>query len=234
MAEPATTISSAVTKALSAIKDFPLWLLTAIALSLIAFLSVPQFSDAVPRETRTWIIVAAVTAAIFAGCRFGSVVIAPVKTQRKLREERIRRAETIRYSTVYILLFAELFRIRITTTYSQRAPKFRDRVKNSWDILSARRRRVAALKPAWTALFDRQVRVAGEVDYGGEFPIDMLRCVVEQNLSTCDHTLLNLISAAEQSHMEIQIGYDQLTQEDIELYDYIMSEHPRLKKVLSR
>jgi hypothetical protein len=59
MTEPVTTISGAVTKALSAVKDFPLWLLTAIALSLTAFRSVPEFNGAVPQETRAWITVAA-------------------------------------------------------------------------------------------------------------------------------------------------------------------------------
>jgi hypothetical protein len=98
MAEPATTISGAITKALSAIKDFPLWFLIAIALSLIVFLSVPEFSGAVSQEARTWITVAAVTAVIFAVSRFGSVVTshfnsyrAEAKTRRNVREERIRR-----------------------------------------------------------------------------------------------------------------------------------------------
>ena len=62
----------------------------------------------------------------------------------------------------------------------------------------------------------------------------MLKDVVEQNLDACDNRLLNLISTAEQSHIEAQIGYEELMQEDIELHDYIMSEHTRLKKVLDR
>jgi hypothetical protein len=180
MAEPATTISGAITKALSAIKDFPLWLLTAIALSLIVFLSAPQFSGTVSKETRTWITVATFTVVIFAACRFGSVVIShfksyreDVKARRKLHDESIRRSDLIRYSNVYMPLFTELFRISITAAYAEGAPKLRDRLQNSWDILSNRRRRVAALKAAWKALSDRQLRVAGAVDYGGEFPIEM-------------------------------------------------------------
>jgi hypothetical protein len=241
MAEPATAISGAITKALSAIKDFPLWLLIAIALSLIVFLSVSQFSAAVSQETRTWVTVAATTAVIFAAARFGSVVTsyfnsyrADLKTRRNLRDERIRRSELIRYSTVYMPLFAELFRIRIETTHSESAPKFRDRLQNSWDILSSRKRRVAALKAAWRTLGDRQLRVSGEVVLGGEFPIEMLKDVVEQNLGACDDRLLNLIAASEQSHIEAQIGYEELTQEDIELHDYITSEHTRLKRILDR
>ena len=159
MTEPTTAISGAITKALSAIRDFPLWLLTAIALSLIAFLSIPEFSRAVSQETRRWITVAAITAAIFAACRFGSVITShfvsyrtDVRTRRNLREERRRRADLIRYSMVYMPLFAELFRIRIEAVYSERASKFRDRLQNSWHILSSRRHRVTALKDAWRAL----------------------------------------------------------------------------------
>ena len=88
MAEPASTISSAVVKALSAIKDFPLWLLTAIALSLIAFLFVPQFSAAFPEAIRRWVAVAAVTAAIFAACRFGSTVFSHVDQYRAEKQAR--------------------------------------------------------------------------------------------------------------------------------------------------
>jgi hypothetical protein len=241
MVEPASTISGAIAKALSAIKDFPLWFLIAIALSLIVFLSVPEFSGAVSQEARTWVTVAAVTAVIFAVSRFGSVVAshlnsyrAAAKTRRNVHEERIRRFDLIRYSTVYMPLFAQLFQIHIETTQSERAPKFQDRLQNSWDILSSRRRRAAALKAAWRALSDRQLRVSGEVLYGGQFPIEMLKDVVEQNLDACDDKLLKLISAADQSHIEAQFGYDEVTQEDIELHDYIMSEHARLKKRLER
>jgi hypothetical protein len=52
MPEPGTTIAGAgaVTKALTAIKDFPLWLLTAIALFLVTCLFVPVLSAAVPQR----------------------------------------------------------------------------------------------------------------------------------------------------------------------------------------
>jgi hypothetical protein len=101
-------------------------------------------------------------------------------------------------------------------------------------MLSSGRRRLAALKGASWALYDRQLRISGEVDFGGGFPITMLRDVVEQNLSNCDDRLLNLLSNAEQSHFEKQIRYHELTHEDIELHSYIFSEDARLKKILSR
>src|SRR5260370_5701492 len=80
--EPITTLGVSLAKTLSVIKDFPLWLLTAVALSLVVFLVLPSFARAVSEDTRTWITVAAITSAIFAGCRFASLVIAEIKTYR--------------------------------------------------------------------------------------------------------------------------------------------------------
>src|ERR1700730_3980202 len=51
MPEPGTTaVTGAITNALTAIKDIQLWLLTAIALFLVACLFVPVLSAAVPQE----------------------------------------------------------------------------------------------------------------------------------------------------------------------------------------
>ena len=69
MTEPITTISGAVVRGLTAIKDFPLWLLTGITLSLITFLSVPELSAAVPQEARPWLTLGAVAAAILTASR---------------------------------------------------------------------------------------------------------------------------------------------------------------------
>ena len=82
MTEPITTISGAVVSGLTAIKDFPLWLLTGIALSLIAFLIVPVLSAAVPQEARKWVILGAGAFTILAACRLGSLVISQINSYR--------------------------------------------------------------------------------------------------------------------------------------------------------
>jgi hypothetical protein len=88
--EPITTSGASLAKTLSIIKDFPLWLLTAIALALAVFLVLPSFAGAVSENTRTWVTVAAMTSAIFAGCRFASRVIAEIRTNRlNLKARRI-------------------------------------------------------------------------------------------------------------------------------------------------
>jgi hypothetical protein len=80
--EPAASVASLGTKALSVIKDLPLWLLTGIAVSLTSFLSIPEFRGAVSEKTQTWIAVAAITFAIFAACRFASVSISKIEAYR--------------------------------------------------------------------------------------------------------------------------------------------------------
>jgi hypothetical protein len=90
MPEPGTTIAGAgaVTKALTAIKDFPLWLLTAIALFLVACPFVPVLSAAVPQEARKFVILGAGAFTILAVCRLGSLVISAINKYRADREAR--------------------------------------------------------------------------------------------------------------------------------------------------
>jgi hypothetical protein len=137
MTEPVTTISGAVTKALSAIKDFPLWLLTAIALSLIAFLSVPEFSSAVPQvKTRTWITVAAITAAIFAACRFGSLIFSRINSYRA----DVRARRTFHLTPIPYRSFWSPTRQKDGTIVSQIRTEFmaKNRTDNILHLLTAR------------------------------------------------------------------------------------------------
>jgi hypothetical protein len=80
--EPAASAASLGAKALSVIKDLPLWLLAGIALSLATFLSISKFRGAVSEETQTWITVAAITSAIFTVSRFAGVIISKIKAYR--------------------------------------------------------------------------------------------------------------------------------------------------------
>jgi hypothetical protein len=88
MTEPVSTISGVVTTALTAIKDFPLWLLGGIALSLIACLSVPKLSAAVPQEARAWVTLGAVAFTILTVFRGGSLVISHINRYRADLEAR--------------------------------------------------------------------------------------------------------------------------------------------------
>jgi hypothetical protein len=90
MPEPGTTIAgaSAITRALTAIKDFPLWLLTSIALFLFACLIVPVLSAAVPQEDQKFVTLGAGAFTILAMGRLGSLVISHINRYRADLEAR--------------------------------------------------------------------------------------------------------------------------------------------------
>jgi hypothetical protein len=88
MPELGTAIAGAITRGLTAIKAFQLWLLTGIALSLIAFLIVPVLSAAVPQEYRKFVILGAGAFTILAACRLGSQVISQITSYRAKSEAR--------------------------------------------------------------------------------------------------------------------------------------------------
>ena len=75
------------------------------------------------------------------------------------------------------------------------------------------RGRSAAIKAAWKALFDREIfDETGEVDYGGQFPLEKLKRIVHRKLSFADTKLVTLIYAAEEARREAQIYAGYLTE----------------------
>jgi hypothetical protein len=73
----------------------------------------------------------------------------------------------------------------------------------------------------------------GEVDYGGSFPIAKIEHVVHSRLLFCDDKLFQLTSRALNYRREEQVGPGELTYRDVLLYDYIVKERDRLKKLLA-
>ena len=136
MTEPVTAISGAVTKALTAIKDFPLWLLGGIALSLITFLCVPKLSAAVPQEARPWLTLGAVAAAILTACRLGSLVISHINSYRAKMEAR----RTFHLTPISHRSFWSAIRQKDGTIVSQIRAEFmaKNRTNKSLRLLTAR------------------------------------------------------------------------------------------------
>jgi hypothetical protein len=84
--EPISTSGTTFAKILSGIKDLPLWLLSAVALTLIIFLYVPALSGDVPKDARPWIVFIGLLFTVLAGCRFVSVLIAYYRAHRAAME----------------------------------------------------------------------------------------------------------------------------------------------------
>jgi hypothetical protein len=74
--EPGTTTGASLAlRFWLAIKDAPLWMLTATTAVLVVFLLVPSFNAAVSPNVRTWVAVGATAFGIFALSRFGSLCL---------------------------------------------------------------------------------------------------------------------------------------------------------------
>jgi hypothetical protein len=83
--EPVSATSAWI-KVLIAIRDFPLWVLVAAALSLTIFVYVPNFNELVSPATNNAISFAAIVAWIFAGARGSVSLIEIVRSHRDSRE----------------------------------------------------------------------------------------------------------------------------------------------------
>ena len=115
------------------------------------------------------------------------------------------------------------------------APRISQRVAYAWLKLKSIKKRKAAIKTAWKALFDkRETRPTGEVDYGGDFPLDEINRVVRLHLVYCDNELLGLVGRAVDTRMNDGSQPGELTTEDVHLYDHIVEQRDRLKTMLAR
>jgi hypothetical protein len=70
---------------LNAVKDLPLWLLTALAIALDLFLLVPAFARDLPKESRWWVVLLAI---VFSALAVARAVALGIQTVRSLRAAR--------------------------------------------------------------------------------------------------------------------------------------------------
>jgi hypothetical protein len=87
--EPVGTTSS-MAKIAGALKDWPLWLFVAVALSLSIFASIAQFRELVPPAGRTGILFAITVAWIFTASRAATPILRALHTYRTTSEARIK------------------------------------------------------------------------------------------------------------------------------------------------
>src|SRR5690348_4306172 len=139
--EPLST--SGFTKIVSTFKDFPLWLLTGIALSLFVFLYSSNFGEDLPSAMRMSLKFGTIFSASLAVCRFVSV-----------RLETTKRRNSNRFTHIYRPLSVLLLTTHVTMSSSTGAPRFRDRWENAIEKFATVRRRRRAIRAAVKALFD--------------------------------------------------------------------------------
>jgi hypothetical protein len=88
--EPVSATTGTWAKIAAELKDWPLWLFAAVALSLTVFVLVPEFWQLVSVPTRRAVLFAAVVAWIFAACRAVTPIVHAFHAYRAASEARIK------------------------------------------------------------------------------------------------------------------------------------------------
>jgi hypothetical protein len=106
-------------------------------------------------------------------------------------------------------------------------------LQDAWEELhSYRRWRIGMRKAIRTAFNTKERDPRGAVDFGGDFPIHFMRHIVHQNLSYCDDQLVELVLRSWSERIEQQIALNELTTNDVRLWDYVQEQHRRLKRAI--
>jgi len=222
-----------VPKILSALHSLPLWIFVSLAVAGFAALLVPSFGGAdVIGFHAKWGWLCWLDAVVFSVFSLCCAVDLAVKAVRARRKKWYQHQKAL-YSQVYVPLYKQLMEIHIITSNAMLAPFLRVRLKNAGWELRNNRRKGAALWAAWKAIFDRKItKEKGEVDYGGTFPIGMIEYIVRSNISFCDEQLAVLMHRAVNYRKEERVGTDDLSEDDVALYNYIVKRRDQLKRIV--
>jgi hypothetical protein len=211
-------------------------LFIALAAAGYGALFLPAFGGADIVELRQqwapyfWLDATAFT--VFALSCAADLIAKGLSTHVRTRNNHRRRLLRQRYFEVYNPLAAELLKIHITTS-STAAPRLKVRLHDAWeDLHSYRRWRVGIRNAIRSAFNTKDSDPRGEVDFGGNFPIQVMRDLVQQNLTYCDQQLVELVVRSWSERIEHQIAPNELTANDVRLWDYVHEQHRRLKRAI--
>lgn len=170
-----------------------------------------------------WTVVGAIAAvlALLAAAFAAGVSRGREKTMRALNDER-RKAK---FESIYAPAYALFLTRHITTCTGRAAPYFRQRLKNAKELLLEERRPVIAFK----ALFDKQeFDETGEVEYGGDFPLNEITKLVERNSQFADREIGLLVARANRAKYDEYEGNGLLTKAELQLFYHIANEHRKM------
>lgn len=161
-------------------------------------------------------VVSVVIAAFLAGVRRGTT-----KTKQALNNQQ-RKAT---FSKIYAPAYALFLTRHVTTASGRGAPYFRQRIRNAQEFLFEEGKPIQALK----ALFDKQeFEGAGEVEYGGLFPLEIITDLVESNSQYADSELGVLVARANRAQYEEIEGNGLLTKAELNLFYHIANKYQKL------
>jgi hypothetical protein len=223
--EPATGMGAS-SKLLSTLKELPLWLLSSFAVGLLVLLYMPALDGIIPAEARSWLVIAAILFAFLAIFRLGSLLFSFLQEWIKTRNRRERRRLDRLYQPLHDLFLSR----HVTMSTSVGAPYLRYRIERAIELCSSRRNRYAGIKSAFRAIVDKQKSTSAEVEYGGDFPLQLIRNIITRKTGYADMELLNLLRLADRALYEDPKGSGLLSEAELNLFLHIEEQFCRLKK----
>lgn len=143
-------------------------------------------------------------------------------------KEKSKRIEALgkSYELVYSPLRALLLEGHVTTCQSVLYPKLSHRLKNAWHEFKKFKR----LRTGIDAIFDYGKERSAEIEFGS-FSINDIKKIVMEQIKWADSDLLSHIQWAERSRYETHQSYEfSLTEEELELIDYIYDTYHKLNR----
>lgn len=171
-----------------------------------------------------WTALAAVLAAFTLVA--GSFLVGRAFGRREMRREVSHERELKRYEEIYAPIVGMFARCHITTATFRRAPYLKQRLRNANRELKARHYLAAG-----RALFDKQdSKRSAEVEYGHDFPLNAILSHLLGKEHFADPKLLGYVRYAHRIRCEVPPSENDLTEADLELFDYVYDEYTKLAK----
>lgn len=168
----------------------------------------------------------AIAIAIGGSYRVG-VAVGVARARRQVANDHDRAA----FTEVYAPLFGLFTTRHITTASGRGAPYLRQRLRNAAEVLTDERRPIKAI----AAIFDKQeLGVSGEVEYGGDFPLGTITKHLKGKEHLADRELLLLVERANRAQYEQSTDHNEMTDEDLKLFQYISKRHEEFAKRASQ
>ncbi len=135
-----------------------------------------------------------------------------------------------RHALLYAPLYALFTTRHITSCQATLAPYLRMRFITFMEQIKRRR-----IRYAFVVLFDKKrTKETAEVEFGGTFPLDKIKQIIQSNVPYADEELLNLFRRADRSRYENPSeNQNLLTDEEFALFLHIADTYSNLNRIFS-
>ncbi len=148
------------------------------------------------------------------------------QAKSELREQMLDKRHALLYAPMYALFTTR----HITSCQATLAPYFGKRFRSFIEQIKRRR-----IRYAFVVLFDKKkTREKAEIEFGGTFPLDEIKQIIQSNVAYADEKLLNLLGQADRSRYENPSeDHYLLSDEEFALFHHIAHTHSKLNRIFS-